>query len=416
MRGCAKMEPMGFLKRSESVDIVVAEKGVMVVGSESSVAKVRDLMLRVVGDEVPLRSSVASAAAGVANVVAFAQTHKEYFEFSAEAMRRLKEYGSIETKGGYFRSFVRDGRLFAGNLDWKPANFGPEQALSLQAAAAQMAIRAAIAEVQAAIDEVKDIVDDLAKWAEAERLGNVLGDRRTLEPLLTEARSGSGLSRTSWQTVAWLGPQMTRDIESLRARLMREVADQERSRAAGGRADQVDVLEDRVKMVLALLVVAEENLAWWKEIELAHARDHEPAALATKTAAAREFLDRLDADDRSLVTALQDKLMELTRPSGFEGLNPFARKLLTTEAASLSEAISEFAERRRLVAEATELVALPDARESFNNVKQVVADGLRRGKDAVASVVPNNKRAVERGEEPQALEPGGEPEPKSDHG
>lgn len=52
-----------------------------------------------------------------ANLVAYRQTHREYFEFSERALALIKEHGLISTKDGFFRSFVRDEKHFAGNLD-----------------------------------------------------------------------------------------------------------------------------------------------------------------------------------------------------------------------------------------------------------------------------------------------------------
>lgn len=88
-----------------------------------------------------------------ANVSAFRQTHREYFEFSGRARELLEEHGAIAAaENGYFRSLVHDGENLAGNLDWRRVELGPEQALSLQAAAGQLALRAAIREITVALE------------------------------------------------------------------------------------------------------------------------------------------------------------------------------------------------------------------------------------------------------------------------
>lgn len=146
----------------------------IVEGSPTAVSAFVDRMLDAT-EEVGGRSRhfVADGVQVAANILAFRQTHREYVEFSERAGKLLKEHGAIATKDGYYRSFVHNGKAFAGNLDWKPVHLGPEQALSLQAAAGQLALRAAIKEVTVALERIEGKIDKLAGLAEAERLGAV---------------------------------------------------------------------------------------------------------------------------------------------------------------------------------------------------------------------------------------------------
>lgn len=115
-----------------------------------------------------------------ANLAAYQQNHREFFEFSEGAAALLREHGAIPNGAGFSWSFVKAGRNFAGSLDWKAVNLSPEQALGLQAMAGQMALRAAIKDVVAAIERVEDKVDQIADLAKAERLCAVAADRGTL--------------------------------------------------------------------------------------------------------------------------------------------------------------------------------------------------------------------------------------------
>ena len=237
-----------------------------------------------------------------ANIAAFRQTHREYFEFSERALKLLKEHGAIPTKDGYFRSFVHNGKALAGHLDWKPVNLGPEQALSLQAAAGQLALRAAIKEVTVALERIEGKIDKLADLAEAERLGAVVADRATLQPLVERVRSSGKLSSTDWSTVASLGPWIARDVETLRAYILRQLKDVKDSSLVRSRAGEAEELTDRLlKESLALLVVAEQNYALWQELRLAHAVNHEPAATASVTSDIRDQLEALTSGGPGVV-------------------------------------------------------------------------------------------------------------------
>ena len=276
----------------------------IVEGSPTAVSAFVDQMLdatKEVGGQS--RHFVVDGVQVAANIAAVRQTHREYIEFSERALKLLKEHGAIATKdGNYFRSFVHNGKALAGNLDWKSVNLGPEQALSLQAAAGQLALRAAIKEVTVALERIEGKIDKLAHLAEAERLGAVVADRATLQPLVERVRSSGKLSSTDWSTVASLGPWIARDVETLRAYILRQLKDVKDSSLVRIRAGEAEELTDRLlKESLALLVVAEQNYTLWQELRLAHAVNHEPAATASVTSDIRHQLEALTSADQGVV-------------------------------------------------------------------------------------------------------------------
>ncbi len=87
-----------------------------------------------------------------------------------------REHGAIPIEDGFFRSFVRSGPLrnspFAGHLDWKPVELGPEQALAMQTMVVYLALRAAINDLTAAVERVEGKLDKLVTLARAERNRN----------------------------------------------------------------------------------------------------------------------------------------------------------------------------------------------------------------------------------------------------
>ena len=370
------------------VEIFTSECGMIVEGSPTAVSAFVDQMLDAT-KEVGGRSRhfVADGVLVAANIAAFRQTHREYFEFSERALKLLKEHGAIPTKdGNFFRSMVHDGKHLAGNLDWKPVNLGPEQVLSLQAAAGQMALRAAIKEVMVALERIEGKIDKLADLAEAERLGAVVADRATLQPLVDRVRCSGKLSSTDWATVASLGPWIARDVETLRAYILRQLKDVKESPLVRSRAGEAEDLTDRLlRESIALLVVAEHNYALWQELRLAHAVNHEPAATAAVTSDIHQQLAALTQADQGLVDMLQDVADRLTSPTGYEGLAPLQKRRLREQVGRLDEMGRWFCEQRHLDDRPTERPELARMPESLGKVRRTIAGAARTTTRAIAA-------------------------------
>jgi hypothetical protein len=342
----------------------------IVEGSPTTVSAFVDQMLDAT-KEVGGRSRhfVADGVQVAANISAFRQTHREYFEFSERARKLLKEHGAITIKDGYYRSFVHNGR-FAGNLDWKSVHLGPEQALSLQAAAGQLALRAAIKEVTVALERIEGKIDKLADLAEAERLGAVAADWATLQPLVGRV--------------------------SLRAYILRQLKDVKDSSLVRSRAREAEDLTDRLlRESIALLVVAEQNYALWQELRLAHAVNHEPPATAAVTSDIHQQLAALTQADQGLVNMLQDVADRLTSPTGYEGLAPLQKRRLRKHVGRLDEMGRWFCEQRHLDDRPTERPELARMPESLSKVGGTIAGAARTTTRAIAaspSRMRNRKR------------------------
>jgi hypothetical protein len=329
---------------------------------------------------------VADAAQISINGLALWKTRKEYFEFSPRAMKLLQERGAIPTTDGFFRSFVRDRGQFAGNLDWKSVSLSPEQALSIQAAAGQMALRAAIKDVVAAIERLEGKVDTLIKLANADRLGRVIADRQTLMPLVTRARSTGTVTKTDWSTVDTLGADIARDIESLRAYVQSEIAEVAHGRSVHRRIEETDDLKDRMlRESIALLVVAEANYSLWQEIRLCHARSHEPEHADAIRADIITRLNELTAADQSLADELSKVVQALAEPTGYEGLAILRKQKLIDNVLAVSEMTTWFVQQRHLDPPSAVEVEYADFSDSFRKAAGRTKEELSSSKDAIAS-------------------------------
>jgi hypothetical protein len=375
------------------LEVFTSGSGMIIEGSPTAVSAFVDQMLDATR-EVDGRSRhfVVGGVQVAANVAAIRETHREYIEFSDRAYKLLKEHGAIATVDGYYRSFVRNAGEFAGNLDWKSVDLGPEQALSLQAAAGQLALRAAIKEVTVAHERIEGKVDKLADLAEAERLGAVVADRATLQPLVERVGSSGKLSSTDWATVASLWPWIARDVGTLRAYILRQLKDVKNRSLVRSRAREAEDLTDRLlRESIALLVVAEQNYALWQELRLAHAVNHEPAAAAAVTSDIHQQLGALTQADQGLVYMLQDVADRLTSPTGYEGLAPLQKRRLRKHVGRLDEMGRWFCEQRNLDDRPIERPELARMPESLGKVGGAIAGAARTTTRAIA-VSPGRMR------------------------
>lgn len=359
----------------------------MVEGNTTAVSMFVDQMLSATTDVGGrLRHLVVDGTQVVANAAAVRQAHREYIEFSDRAAELMRQHGTIATEDGFFRSMVHDGKGLAGNLDWRPVDLSVERALSLQAVAGQLALRAAIKEVTVALERVEGKIDSLVSLAEAERLGAVVGDRATLQPLAERVRKSNELNATDWSTVASLGPLIARDIEALRVYVDRELNKVSESWLVRSRAGAAQELTDRMlRESLALLVVAEDNYALWQELRLAHAVNHEPTAVAAITADVHVQLHKLTEADQQLADRLQSVTDRLSSPTGYEGIAPLQRRRLKQRVGQLDAMRSWFLEQRHLDDVPSERGELPRFTDTIGKVSGAIATRTRETARSVAS-------------------------------
>jgi hypothetical protein len=379
----------------EALQVYSTGRGLVVQGSTTDVTLFIDTMMALTsssggkGRHLIVKGTV-DVMQVAANVAAYRQTHREYFEFSQRALDLLKQHGTIPTDGGFFRSVVRNGREFAGNLDWKPVDLSPEQALGLQAMAGQMALRAAIKDVIAAIERVENKVDKIAAVVRAERLGAALGNRATLHPLVERMSRTGELSDTDWGTIATLGPSMLQDIESLRSYVVLQFRNVGNSAMMRNRAaDAEDLTDHLLRESIALLVVAEQNYALWQELRMGRAALHERSALRSITSDVHQQLAALTRADQALVDQLSEVITRLTASTGYEGLAPLKKRKLKEHAEDLTQLMTWFGDQRHLDYDVAELQEYPRFSDSLSKVRRVISTTLRSISDGDKSAVPS---------------------------
>jgi hypothetical protein len=334
--------------------------------------------------------------AAVASAVSSVRTSGEYVRLSPASRELLAQHGAIPGEGGYFRMFVHDtSKRIAGQLQWEKVNLGAEQALSLQMSAIGLALRAAILEVQQSVERVESKVDQVTKLMRAERVGDAVGDHRTLTSLTDRVRQSGRIGAADWSTVAAMGPQIGRDVEALRAHIRTLLQREGPGRTTWGRAGEAEHLieEDWLEETLALLAVVEHNFTLWQELRIAHVGVSEPTHLLDTVVDARRQLESQRQADQQVLDALIDFATVVADPRLLDGLDLINAARLKRARHQLDKLVQWFADGRLLDAEPLATEPFPNFLDSVRHLKLEATRGISGAATILGGVVRRSKKS-----------------------
>jgi hypothetical protein len=370
--------PPTLESRTQELDLWNDEDGILVSGSADAV---RDLVARLgeVGGSQLTTSPVAPADALAVFATGYADgaSTMQYVRHTPHSAALLQEFGAIPNGAGGYRSFVRNATGIEGNLDWELMSAGPERALAFQTAAVGLALRTAVRNVELAVERVEDKLDQVIALLRAERLGSVLGDRRTLDGLIAHLDAGDPLTSADWSSVATLGPAITRDLEKLRAYLRTQLEEVDGSWRPRQRANAAGRLlaEGMLSETLALLVVGEHNFSQWQHLRLHRIANDEPARLEAAVRQAKVAMHDHLAEDQQLLEQFHQSQATILDPLALDGLAPLQTRALRRAENELDQLTNWFAEQRLLDFEPASPRARPGLRSSIGSI---VESGLDR--------------------------------------
>jgi hypothetical protein len=295
-----------------------------------------------------------------------------------------------------------DAKRIAGQLQWQHVSLGAEQALSLQVSAASLALGAAIYDVQQSLERIETKLDHITKVMRSERLGDALGDHRTLTGLVARIQGGRAITAADWMTVAPMGPEIGRSLERLRSHIRLLLELDEPGRLPWTRAEKAqEVIEQGwVQESLALLTVVVNNLAMWHQIRLAHISHDSNDLVATLDELDREIESQRESD-QGILDLLVTFTARITDPRAYDGLDPLSTQRLFRQRADLEDLAEWFAAQRLLDIESDESEAFPSFWTSIQYVAGKTANG--------AASLAGNVRALimrDKSPEPPALPAG----------
>ena len=382
---------------STEVVLVPQPGGVLVAGSSDRVGEIVAWLAGGPGDVWRAASGpVADLVALGSTAAALAATHGEYVRLTTRSLALLQEHGLSPSGAKSFWGVARAGGRIKDHLDFERVAMEPSQVLALQAAATTLALRAAIKDVQAAVERVEDKLDDVMRLLRSQRVGDVLGAHRTLEPLVKRVRATGEISETDWSAVAGVGSAVTNDVAGLRVHVaaLLEAADGG-WRPSDRIKDAERLFDDRglLRETLALLVIAEHNLGAWNELRLARVAHRERTHLDWTLNDTRTVLERSLTDDEVVLATLRLVADRVTTPKTLDGLAVWQRNSAMRARTELDQLVGWFAHERHLEPEPLSEVAFPTA-----------GDALRHIRDGAASVVSRAAKALPVGSQRRAME------------
>ncbi|CAA0138234.1 Uncharacterised protein [Mycolicibacterium vanbaalenii] len=303
--------------------------------------------IQVFGVDKTSATNAAGIAAGAA--AALGQSAK-FVQLHPESLAAIQRGNLINGTDGFYRMMTRGADMkFTKQLQWKPANLGPARLMSMQMVAVQIALKTAISEVENAVERVESKVDEVLRLAQATRSGDILGDRTSVERMVTYLEKHGSFSDTDWEWISAIGPGLNRTVEQLRQHALGTLKSFDPSRPIQDRADFVVNAVERQQLgeTLSLLVVAEETLFKWQRLRIARVEATEPQHLQKVLDDARELLAHQLAADADVYRRAQEVLNAVSKTEAIDGLRFWSVQDLNRDLPKLREDLDRFAQARR---------------------------------------------------------------------
>jgi hypothetical protein len=332
------VQPEGLLVSGDPIDV------------EAYVERIRGSVghaVDVVGVDKAMLGNVTGLAAGAA---AFLGRSAKFVQLHPESVKAIHRDQLIQGTDGFFRMMTRGAdKKFVKQLQWKQTNVNPARLMSLQMVAVQLALKTAIAEVEESVQRVEGKVEEVLRLAHANRSGDVLGDRVTIDRMVGYLDRHGSFSDADWDSIASIGPALNRTVEQLRHHADRTLQSFDPARPIQDRANFIvkAVEGDQLGETLSLLVVAQESLFKWQRLRLARIEATQPEHIQQVLDDARDLLARQLVEDDALFQRAKDILEAVARTEAIDGFRFWSVQGLQRDLPLLRADLDRFAKARR---------------------------------------------------------------------
>lgn len=336
------------------VVVAVQPEGLLVGGDpaevEAYVERIRGsagYAIDVLGIDKAMLGNTTGLAAGAA---AFLGQSARFVQLHPESVKAIQKGKLIPGTDGFFRMMTRGpDKKFVSQLQWKPTNVNPARMMSLQMVAVQLALKTAIAEVEESVQRVEGKVEEVLRLAHANRSGDVLGDRVTIDRMVAYLDRHGSFSDADWDSIAGIGPALNRTVEQLRHHADRTLRSFDPTRPIQDRADFIvkAVEGDQLGETLSLLVVAQESLFKWQRLRLARVEATQPEHVQQVLDDARDLLARQLVEDDALFQRAKEILEAVARTEAIDGFRFWSVQGLQRDLPLLRADLDRFAKARR---------------------------------------------------------------------
>lgn len=358
-------------REAGDLDICVQAEGVLVAGDPTDIEAYVERIRGLAGNAVDVigadKASLGNAAGLAAGAASFLGQSAKFVQLHPDSVKAIQKGQLIPGTDGFYRMMTRGAdKKFVSQLQWKQANLTPTRMMSLQMVAVQLALRTAIAEVEQSVQRVEGKVEEVLRLAHANRAGDVLGDRVTIDRMVAYLDKHGSFSDADWDAIATIGPSLNRTVEQLRHHGDRTLKSFDPTKPIQDRAEFIvrAVEGNQLGETLSLLVVAQESLYKWQRLRLARVEATQPEHLQQVLDDARDMLTRQLAEDGALFQRARDILDAVAKTEAIDGFRFWSVQGLERDLPLLRADLDRFAKARRAqLAEWQEFKA-PTAREA----------------------------------------------------
>ncbi|MDX1874523.1 hypothetical protein SBI67_20580 [Mycolicibacterium sp. 120266] len=351
--------------------VSVQPEGLLISGDagdvEAYIDRIRGVTRRVV-DTVGIDKATLGNATGLAaGGAAFLGQSGKFVQLHPESMEAIRKGRLISGTDGFFRMVTRgaDGK-FVKQLQWKQTNVNPARLMSLQMVAVQLALTGAIAEVEESVKRVEGKVEEVLRLAHANRSGDVLGDRTTIDRMTAYLDRHGSFSDADWDSIAAIGPALNRTVEQLRHHADRTLRSFDPDKPIKGRAEFIvsAVQNGYLGETLSLLVVAQESLFKWQRLRLARVEATQPEHVQQVMDDARDLLARQLTEDGALYQRAHEVLAAVAKTDALDGIRIRSVQRLERDLPVLRADLDRFASARRAQLEEWQVFEAPSPKDA----------------------------------------------------
>jgi hypothetical protein len=355
--------------------------------------------VQVVGLDKASLGNATGLAAGAASLLG--QSAK-FVQLHPDSVSAIRKGQLIPGTDGFFRMMTRGAdKKFVSQLQWKPTNVNPARLMSAQMLAVQIALKTAISEVEDAVQRVENKVEEVLRLAQANRSGDILGDRTSIDRMVSYLEKHGSFSDTDWDWISSIGPGLNRTVEQLRQHALATLKTFDPQRPIQDRAEFVvnAVENQQLGETLSLLVVAEESLFKWQRLRITRVEATEPQHLQKVLDDARELLAHQMAADGDLYRRAQVVLDAVARTEAIDGFRYWSVQGLARDLPKLREDLDRFAYARRAqalewseISAPTPMQAVHAAAEKASETATQALNAATEGYEAVSNFLSKTSR------------------------
>lgn len=379
------------IPREGEVAVSVQAEGLLVAGDpaeiESYVERIQGIVGHAVGVAGVDKASLGNTTGLAAGAAAFLGQSAKFVQLHPESVKAIQKGQLIPGTDGFYRMMTRGAdKKFVSQLQWKNANLTPTRMMSLQMVAVQLALKSAIAEVEESVQRVEGKVEEVLRLAHANRSGDVLGDRVTIDRMVAYLDRHGSFSDADWDAIAGIGPALNRTVEQLRHHADRTLRSFDPAKPIQDRAEFIvnAVQNNQLGETLSLLVVAQESLFKWQRLRLARVEATQPEHVQQVLDDARDLLARQLAEDGALFQRARDILEAVAKTEAIDGLRFWSVSGLERSLPALRQDLDRFAKSRRAQMHEWSEFKAPSARDGASAAIDLVSNTATKGLEAAS--------------------------------